>query len=325
MTQAIPIIFCIDVEPDEFTPEPDRPVPWSGFEAFVARVPSVRAVFEAATGSAVHFSWFIRADPQVQRIYGSAGWAFAHYGRVLHKLRAEGDEIGLHAHAARQSEVSDGWIEDFGSQEWISECVTRACDAYAESSGVSCRSLRLGNHFMNEATSDLVERLGVRFDLTPEPGAKARRLLGGRLVMTGELPDYSSIERSPYRRSQASFRQRDDGRDGLWVVPLSTAMLDGDTPDDARVVSDDGTYLRLGLWYPPAAFVYVFESCLRRFASPHISLVMRSDMPLVPGLDACIRRNIDWIAGHPLVRRFVFCRPDEAVEILSASGRRGIR
>lgn len=319
MSQSIPIIFCIDVEPDDFTPEPDRPVPWRGFEAFVERVPSLRELLKAATGSDVRFSWFVRADPQVQRIYGSAGWAFSQYERLLHSLLSEGDEIGLHAHAARYSEERGGWIEDFGSQDWISECIATSFGSYVAAFGVPCRSLRFGNHFMNESTSDLIERLGARFDLTPEPGARARTQLGGRLVMTGELPDYSSIGRMPYRRSRVSFRQRDDGRNGLWVVPLSTATLDADTPDDARAASDDGTYLRLGLWYPPAAFTYVFDSCLRRLASPYLSLVIRSDMPLVPAFDASVRRNIDWIARHPLARRFVVCRPDEAVGMLTAA------
>ncbi len=137
--------------------------------------------------------------------------------------------------------------------------------------------------------------------------------------MTGELPDYSTMEHAPYRRARTSFRERDDGRDGLWVVPLSTAILDADTPDTARAASDDGAYLRLGLWYPPAAFAHVCDSCLRKTISPHLSLVMRSDMPLVPAFDSFIKQNIDWIANHPLARRFVVCRPDEAVGILSAT------
>lgn len=319
MSNSLPIIFCIDVEPDEFTPEPDRPVPWRGFEVCAERLQPVRELLQAATGTTVHFSWFVRADPQVQHIYGSAGWAFSHYAEILRNLLSEGDEIGLHAHAARYSKESSRWIEDFGSQEWVSHCLAAAFDAYVAAFGAPCKSVRLGNHFMNDATSDLIERLGARFDLTPEPGARPRNRLGGRLVMTGELPDYSTMQYAPYRRAGKSFRERDDGRDGLWVVPLSTAIVDADTPDAARAASDDGAYLRLGLWYPPAAFAHVFESCLRKTISPHLSLVMRSDMPLVPVFDTFIKQNIDWIANHPLARRFMVCRPDEAVEILSAT------
>jgi hypothetical protein len=238
---------------------------------------------------------------------------------MLQALVGLGDEIGLHVHAARLDEELGSWIEDFGSQEWISECVTSAFGAYSAAFGAPCRSVRFGNHFMNESTSNLIERLGARFDLTPEPGARRRTQLGGNLVMTGELPDYTNLRRMPHRRVQISLGQRDEENNSLWIVPVSTVILDDDAPDEARMASDDKTYLRLGLWYPPEAFAYVFDSCLRALDAPHLSLVMRSDMPLVPLLDSFIQRNIRWIADHPLARQFVICRPDEAVKVVSAA------
>ena len=318
MTVSIPIIICIDVEPDDFSPAPDRPVPWHGFEAAGDLVRAVRGSLEAATARPARFSWFVRADPQVDLIYGAAGWAFSRYASLIADLVAAGDEIGVHAHAARYSDEAGGWIEDFGSRDWVAECVTTAFDAYAGAFGRPSRSVRMGNHYMDDPTSDLVERLGGRYDLTPEPGARPRSRLGGRLVMTGELPDYASFEPTPYRRSTRSFRERDDARDGLWVVPLSTAMIGADAPEEARQASDDGSYLRLGLWYAPAAFRYVFDACLRRSASPHLALVMRSSMPLAPAFDAAIRANLEWIARHPLAGRFVVCGPEDAVGLLAA-------
>lgn len=314
----IPIIICVDVEPDDFSPAPDRPVPWHGFEASADLMGALRTRLGAATAGPARFSWFVRADPQVERIYGTAGWAFSRYASLIAELVAAGDEIGLHAHVARYSDETGGWIEDFGSRDWIAECVTMAFDAYGRAFGRPSRSVRIGNHYMDDPTSDLVERLGARYDLTPEPGARPRSRLGGRLVMTGELPDYSSLERSAYRRATGSFRERDDGRDGLWVVPLSAAVLDGDAPEEARRASNDGASLRLGLWYPPAAFRYVFESCVQPSGPSHLALVMRSSMPLTPAFHAAILENVEWIARHPLARRFVVCGPGEAVALIDS-------
>jgi hypothetical protein len=318
VTGTIPIIICIDVEPDDFSPAPDRPVPWHGFEASADLAHSLRTRLGTATAGPARFSWFVRADPQVALIYGAAGWAFSRYASLIAELVAAGDEIGLHAHAARYAAETDAWIEDFGSGDWIAACVTTGFDAYARAFGRPSRSVRMGNHFMNDPTSDLVERLGARYDLTPEPGARPRSRLGGRLVMTGELPDYSALSCAAYRRSARSFRESDAGRDGLWVVPLSTAVLDADAPAEARRASDDGASLRLGLWYPPAAFRYVFESCLQRSGPFHLALVMRSSMPLTPAFDAAIRDNIEFIARHPLAPRFVVCGPEEAVGLLDS-------
>jgi len=168
---------------------------------------------------------------------------------------------------------------------------------------------------MSEATSDLLERLDAEYDLTVEPGARARERLGPGQVVKGALPDYAGLPRTPYRRALGSYRQADDERaEGLWMLPVSTIELDATSPLSVRQASDDGAYLRLGLWYPSDAFRYAFEACLCELNPPCLVLVMRTDMPLVPSMLAHIQANVDWLLSHPLRRRFHLSRPDQAVE-----------
>jgi hypothetical protein len=316
MAFQIPLVFCVDVEPDEFTPHPELPTPWLGFERTQGLARGWRRMLEQATGDAVAFSWFVRADPQVQRIYGSGLWPFERYRRFLEEALRAGDEIGLHAHPARWSGKQKRWVEDFADQSWVEECLRMAFVAYRGGLGEPCRSVRFGNHFMNQATSDFLERLGLEFDLTPEPGARARTCLSPYQAMTGALPDYSSFSRSVYRRSAVSFRTADQEReDGLWILPMSTAELDAGAPAEALAASDDAAYLRLGLWYPTEAFRYVFESCLYDLNPACLVMVIRSDMPLVPEFHAAIDENIRWLVTHPLRRRFVVARPEHAVRM----------
>jgi hypothetical protein len=319
MAFSIPLVLCIDAEPDEFVPHPGRAEPWSGFEATTPLVQEWRQRFEETTQSSVAFSWFVRSDPQVEHIYGSAGWPFERYGACLGNAAAAGDEIGLHVHPSRWSAAEDCWVEDFASEPWIEECVSRGYEAYASSLGARCRSVRLGNHWMSQETSDILERLDLEYDLTVEPGARARDHLGPSHVVRGMLPDYANLPRTPYRRSRWSYRHADDDReDGLWMLPVSTVQIDAASPASVRDVSDDGAYLRLGLWYPREAFRYVFEACLCELNPPCLVLVMRSDMPLVPSMLSAIRGNIDWILAHPLRRRFHVSRPDQAVAMVQA-------
>lgn len=315
MAFTVPIVLCIDAEPDASTPDPNRPDPWAGFEATLPLAHAWRGRFEAATRNPVSLSWFVRADPQVARVYGSASWGFEHYRRTIGALIAAGDEIGLHVHPSRWGREEGTWIEDFSSESWIEECVSCGVAAYRVSLGARCRSMRIGSHWMSHATADLLERLDVEYDLTLEPGARERDRLGRGQIVKGTLPDFGGLARTPYRKALESYRDADDERsEGLWMLPVSTIQIDGASPESVRQASDDGAYLRLGLWYAPAAFQYVFETCLRELNPPCLVLVMRSNMPLDPSMLACIQANVDWLLSHPLRRRFQLSRPDQVVE-----------
>jgi hypothetical protein len=319
MVAQIPLVFCIDVEPDEVTPNPNRPDPWDGYELTQLLAVEWRRRFEQETGSPVHFSWFVRADPQVAQVYGSARWPFERYERSLADARAAGDELGLHVHPGRWFEPQNRWVEDFGDPAWVEECLSIGCAAFQAGLGEPCRSLRFGNHYMDQRTSDWLERLGVTFDLTLEPFAKERTSLNPLQAMTGVLPDCSRVPRTVYRRSERSFQTRDDERaSGLWTLPVSTAPLGADSPTEACQASDDGAYLRLGLWYPNRAFSYVLESYLCDVEPACLVMVMRSDMPLVPDFLSRIRENLEWLWAHPLRRRFLVSGPAEAVTRIGA-------
>ncbi|MBA2723389.1 MAG: hypothetical protein H0U56_10945 [Methylibium sp.] len=94
--RTVPIVLCIDVEPDERETDPFRPVDWKGFEAALECMDALRPRLAQHTGAPVCISWFLRMDPQVeqtlrQRIVGRRALpeAFARRDR-------SGDELGLH-------------------------------------------------------------------------------------------------------------------------------------------------------------------------------------------------------------------------------------
>jgi len=312
----IPIVLCIDAEPDEFEPNPSRADPWRGFEASAGLAVDLRRRLSEATGRAAALSWFVRADPLVARIYGAPKWAFDAYRGIIDAARSAGDEVGLHVHLARWNEARSCWIEDFADGAWIEHCAEVSFASFGEALGVPCHSVRIGCHFMSEELSAALARLGARFDLTLEPGALERSRLWGRET-AGALPDLTDLPRHPYRRSTASFRRPGDSAgEGMWMLPVTTAPIDADAPEAARQASDDGAYVRLGLWYAPEVFRYVAGRALRDPAAPCLVMVLRSDMPLVPGLAAAIDANVEWVCRHPLAGRFEVSTPAAAVDTL---------
>ncbi len=157
----LPVILCIDVEPDERQVDLQSPHHWPGFEAAVAFFNNVRPRLEQTTNSPAKFNWFLRMDPQVDRVYGGASWVVEHYGALIEQLERAGDEIGLHTHAWRWDEAMVQWIADHGNQEWVEHCVRISFRAYEDSFGRPCRSFRFGDHWMNNETMHLLESLGV--------------------------------------------------------------------------------------------------------------------------------------------------------------------
>jgi hypothetical protein len=219
----IPILLCIDVEPDERSPGPDDRAEWAGFEETCRLLNRFRWRLAAAAGRPVNFGWFFRMDPQIAHVYGAASWPALRYRRLIDELGAAGDELGLHVHPWRWEAGSRRWIEDFADQAWVEHCVRSAFEAFAESMGTPCRAFRFGDRWMSDAALGLLEALGARVDLTPEPG---QNVAGPPEPFLGRFPDYTGVPRRPYRPARSDFTRAGvkDARD-LWVIPLSAGSV----------------------------------------------------------------------------------------------------
>jgi hypothetical protein len=228
----IPVIMCIDVEPDQREIVPNAYDAWSGFEITYQRFSELRHQLQSATGSPVHFSWFLRMDPQVAHAYGTAAWVARRYSSIIEGIRLAGDALGLHVHAWRWDEFSGGWIAEFGDQMWVEHSVRLGFESFRESVQQECLYFRFGDHWMNNETLHLVEKLGARFDLTVEPGLRGAQL---HELFTGSFPDYDQVPNHPYRPSKSEFRRLGSrSKRRLWIIPLSTGSKDW-TPQSFQV------------------------------------------------------------------------------------------
>jgi len=222
--EKIPIVICIDVEPDIRAIDPNVTNDWVGFEKTFEFYEELRPRLEDATSSAVRFSWFVRMDAQIEHTYGTPNWAATRYRHLFDRIEKHEDEIGLHAHAWRWNEASDGWVADMEDQEWVEHCVRLSFAAFEKSFHRRCLSFRFGDHWINDATLNLIEKLGACFDLTVEPGPKRPFFLDECI---GSLPDCSDVPQRPYHPSRENFTRPDsEGGRRLWILPLSTGQVD---------------------------------------------------------------------------------------------------
>ncbi len=323
----LPVLVCVDVEPDGRLLDRSRVQPWVGFEQVADLLEAARSGFAERTGQSATYTWFVRMDPQVAETQGSPTWPATAYAGRFARLRRAGDELGLHTHAYR-STADGGWIVDEVDQAWVEHTVRSAHAAFRESFQSTCRCFRFGDRWINDATLDVVEDLGIGYDVTLEPG---RHPVVGpiRLAPTrGPSADFSSVPGLPYRRDPSDFRRPDpDGRSGLLLVPLSTHRY-------APLVAAALTACRrirhptlrpepvetLNLALRPALFRHVLARVLARPDVAHVALLVRSE-PLAQRL-GWIEHNLRILLEYPGLDRMVVTTVPEGMARLGLAGGR---
>jgi len=431
--EEIPVLVCVDLEPDDRAWNPTDKKEWEGFEATCELLTLFRHRLEKRTRSPVNLSWFLKMDPQVATIYGSPAWSVHRYSAAIEALSAHGDSLGLHVHPWRWLEDSQRWIADFGNQEWVEQCVRMGVEAFRDSLGQPCKYFRFGDRWMNDATVDLLEALGVSVDLTIEMGQPPGAIPE---IFTGMRPDYSSVPAHPYHPSREDFRRTGPGTThALWCVPISggsvrSRMLAMDryrtgeswvlsrrgsaatgallaepnpiavsfrgeagattvrwiaagtgqvevhvhAPDGplfysggpsgsqrtgewvtsgtvfflqdasteepqserstlaslrvyttieeesrATVFPRTGERMTLDLAFNPLLFRRILDELLTTLPFPYLALVVRSDAPIREHLRFNLEQNLDFIASHPQLERFVFESPEALIRHFEAS------
>jgi len=317
-------LICIDIEPDERALDPRVRADWLGFEKSYEFFSELRRRLEIATGSPVHFSWFLRMDPQVAHIYGSPDWCVTRYPHLIEALEAAGDELGIHTHAWRWDEHSGHWNEDFGDQGWVEHCVCSSFEAFQTSLNRKCRSFRFGDRWMNNQTLGLLEKLGTRFELTIEPGQSGQSLLPDE-HFTGLFPDYTSTPRVPYHPDETDFTKPGFGRKrSLWMIPVSTgsteslaAPSDGSSDQNDQMVHQDS--ITLNLAFEQSVLAPIINRLLSILSNPYLVLVARTDVGVNPGYRFNLEQNLEYLLSHPLIKEFVFETPAEAIKRLRLS------
>lgn len=321
----IPVILAIDVEPDPFHVRRDAPEPWLGYEAIHPYLLRLRERFEEATGSPVHYSWLFRMDPQIAESYGSPTWVADRYANLVAHSLDRGDEAASHVHGYRWVEAKGAWMEDLGNQEWMDGCLEMGLDAHRRAFGQPCTTLRFGNFWLSSASVNLAERLGIRFDLTVEPGRTPFKWhVKGE--STGELPEVYRVPRVPYEPARDEFRTpAPAGSRSIRIVPLTSAWRKLGLRVGARVrrLVRNGWEHRLQdtplslweRWQGADPFDQMLDRALAAQERPYLAFAIRSSSGVdetFDRVDGCLQALLE----HPERRRFAFTTTAEAMALL---------
>jgi hypothetical protein len=322
----IPVIMCIDVEPDDREIDVFELAEWTGFVESYHFFSQLRPELERTTGSPARLNWFLRMDPQIEHVYNSSAWVVERYAKIFRELESAGDELGLHTHPWRWDERSRRWVADHGNQEWVDHCVRISFEAFHRALGRPCRSFRFGDHWMNNETMRLLEELGAQFDLTIEPGCKAPRRRNRRELVTGYLPDCSGIKNQFYRPSKSNFKEPAlVDWPAIQIIPLSTAKPGRPTLGRSLSIKRVAKYclsafrdpMQLNPCFDVQDFCKMMDSILYLRKDLYLAPVLSVDSFIKPQKRYNLEQNFKYILNHPLAEHLTFVTPGAAIESLS--------
>ncbi len=326
---TIPIIFCIDVEPDARLVPREDPPPWTGYEESFTFLNGLRNEIQETTGVPVHYTWLYRLDPQVELCHGTAEWPITHYESFFQTLEEAGDELGLHPHAWRWNDEKNNWVADHANQPFINECLDMSVEAYTRAVGRPPNSLRFGDKFYNEASSRHAESLGLQYDMTPEPGTKPAPAIvtDGSELFTGQLGDFTDMPNTPYRRSETDWKTPDPSREnGMWIIPLSAGLPEstfGRIKRQAKSLIGKSTPapkpMTLNLNRHVETQMRIADRLLATLERPYIACVIRAYDLAKPDSRMRINGVLRALITHPKASEFQFMRPEEAIVTLEAA------
>jgi hypothetical protein len=315
----------VDAEPDpRDIPAGLRP-PWRGFTRAVDQLEAFRRRAVAASARSVQFNWFLRMDPQLQQVYGSASWALDAHRELIDRLRSAGDQFGLHVHAYRWDAKGRRWIIDYADAAWIDECLSVGFGAFEAALGERCRIFRFGDHWMNQRAFERITALGVEIDLTLEPGHDDRPFYPASEPFIGRLPDYRTVPVAPYRPSTVNYQAADvEATRGIWELPVTTSKAQPRLLHRlyrrwiSRRRSTSASTALVSV-HPPL-FRRIVDDALGR-PVPHLVLTLRTEAANNSRLASTINANLSGLLARREASRFWWTTPASAIQLLDTAAK----
>jgi hypothetical protein len=309
----IPVVVGVDVEPDGLGADPSPAGPWPGALATHRWLSRERDRIEQRTGRPVHLAWFLRMDHQVAELFGSSTYVLDAHADLVEDVQARGDAIGLHLHGWRRS-PRGGWVEALADDAWYVEGLDGSYADFEAGLGRPCLLNRFGQRFLGPAGVARLVELGVRTDMTAEPGTIGMPQ-GSWSYVEGDLPDFRRTPRSPHRLGT-----------GLVELPLTASRKPLGLHPKAHLsrMRRHGIFQRLdhpvqfGREAPAGGFGPMLRRSLRAQRRPYLAFAIRSDGILDPVQRPRLLRHLDALLGMAEAERFAFMTPEAALEALGA-------
>ena len=315
----IPAVWRIDVEPDEHQPEVQQK-PWQGFVSIATLVEELRERLASRSGHAVHPTWFLRLDPDIERCFGQVDFVVRRHHELFDRLIGHKDPLGIHVHPHRWDGQRSVAFSDHADNAWTTHCLTVAADAFAHCFGEPVRRSSQGGYFLTETVLDAAIAAGIEVDVTAEPGLPPKTAdpsFGA--YATAPSGDFRDCPRRPYYPSRNRFATPSsslaDGRPIL-IVPLTaydyrTALQSWPRRFAKRLLGRPRPHAPLNPWKGwPSPKIYWDLVAQAADDQPvcYFAFAMRTDAPGSVTHER-VRGLLEHLPNHPVAERLRFVDP----------------
>ena len=318
----VPAVLRIDVEPDDFQLRGQGSVDsWSGFHHCVKLVEHLRTVF-GNRHTAFNPTWLFRMDPEIERIFGRGDFITRSFQKTVRRLEANGDVMGIHVHPYRWDDDAGLVYSEHCDENWIAHCILSSANAFEESLRQPAQRISLGGYFWSNAVLDVEESVGLKVDLTPEPGLTSRGSdpsFGA--YATNPSPSFVECPRQPYRPQRSHMFAIAGPRDhvrSVMVVPLTafdyrsalrpwSKRLAGKLFSKTRSLAPQP----LNLWKPwpsPRAYWDLVERAIDEQTVQYCCFAMRSERYSSVTFQRA-KSLLEYLPRHPVSKRLYFVDP----------------
>jgi len=236
MTARVIIILCVDSDPDrpEFGGaryDSRENLTWRWLPELAHKIQGLRRELFDKFNVKLRITWFLRSDIQIKLIYGDAAAALKMFDSLWDELAREGDELGWHPHSWRWSEAGRCWYNETSDTGYMLDSYDVGFEAFKRTLGFAPFASRAGISFHTNATITKLDQLGVRADLSANPGLRYyyARPESGSPVREGF--DWSRTAAGPYHPSRLDYQTSKKGESlDILEIPMTVFRRPLGTP-----------------------------------------------------------------------------------------------
>jgi hypothetical protein len=228
LEKAIYVIIGCDTDPDRDYFVKDIPPDRLGWRGMLEGIPRAKDKLQKLTdscGRSPVFTWNLRVDHQIKRMYGAYNHILTAHTNFLFELEKDGDELAWHPHFWCYDEKRNVWYQNYQDTDWQVEMLKEAFATYQEVLPGRARTVRMGWSYHNNRTFATLDKLGVEVDISGIPGLMI--LPPKKQVRLSNFYDWSVTPNKPFYPSTADYRREaKEGEKRLSVLEVPNFMAE---------------------------------------------------------------------------------------------------
>ena len=170
-------------------------------------IPRLAEVMDAR---GVRTTWFVRADNQLEDVYGTPAYLLEKFDALWQTLTSGGHAIAWHPHVYRREE--DRYVVETDG----SRCADHLRRVHARLPR-SFHAVRMGEAFHSNESMAALDSLGLRIDSTAIPGRSRRD--------AARIFDWEVTTNAPYHPSRGDYRAPGEESLSILEVPMTSIPI----------------------------------------------------------------------------------------------------